>query len=91
MTVTVKRAERALAIVRQWAVDRHGYTEDELNNSDLSLKMDWDWPTGGPTPAIIWEEGPYDWAMGLSFTVSDAIAGVFAEPFSGWALCLYPD
>lgn len=27
------------------------------------LKMDWDWPVGGPTPTILLEGGPYDWAI----------------------------
>jgi hypothetical protein len=91
MAVTQKRAMRAFQIVREWAMRTQGYTEEELNGTDLALRMDWDWPSGGPTPSIIWEGGPYDWAMDLSFDVSDAIAGIWAEPYSGWALCLYPD
>lgn len=62
------------------------------------LVKDWDWV--GPTPyAIVWEEGPYDWAMlasggGRTEFGSKVepvkVDGVFLEPVTGWALGVYP-
>lgn len=58
-----------------------------------ALNREWDWPSGGPTPTILLEGGPYDWAIDVS--LDDEMIekfreiGVFAEPYSGWALCLY--
>jgi len=54
------------------------------------LNPEWDWP-GSPTPTIILEGGPYDWATEACDALADDMAkiGVFAEPYSGWALCLY--
>jgi hypothetical protein len=57
------------------------------------LHMTWDWP-GEPTPTVILEGGPDDWGVACSFAVQRAMdeAGVpvFVEPWSGWALCVYP-
>lgn len=57
------------------------------------LNMAWDWPSGGPTPTIIMEGGPYDWAVTVSLNTETVAkfkaAGVYAEAYSGWALCLY--
>lgn len=59
------------------------------------LRMDWDWPSSGPTPAVILEGGPYDWAVVCCGWVQDRLdergIPVFVEPYSGWALCLYPN
>lgn len=94
-TVTQRRAEKVLAQVKEvfapWVEDGDGPT----------LNMEWDWPSSGPTPTILWEGGPYDWAMlfphggraEFGFKVKEVTLpkGIFAEPYSGWALCLYPD
>lgn len=57
------------------------------------LVMDWDW-NGKPTPTVILEGGPYDWAIECCFDVQQALkaSGVplFVEPYSGWALSVYP-
>ena len=52
------------------------------------LRMDWDWPSSGPTPTVILEGGPYDWAYEVSGQIK--VDGVFVEPYAGWALCIYP-
>lgn len=58
------------------------------------LRMDWDWPST-PTPAVILEGGPYDWAIVCCGWVQDRLnergIPVFVEPYSGWALCAYPN
>ncbi len=57
------------------------------------LNMAWDWPSGGATPTIILEGGPYDWATTVSLNTEMVAkfkaAGIYAEPYSSWALCLY--
>lgn len=57
MTVTRKQAEAALTAVKKrfkpW-VDAGGPGPE--------LRMDFDWFGHGPGPAIVWEEGPYQWA-----------------------------
>jgi len=37
--------------------------------------------------AVVWEEGPWEWALGLGPDTSKA---VFVEPVTTWALGLYP-
>lgn len=64
------------------------------------LRKDWDFLGTGPTPyAIVWEGGPYDWAMlatgggrgEFGFEVEPVkVDGVFLEPITGWALGVYP-
>lgn len=64
------------------------------NGLGPQLISDWDWP-GKPTPTIILEGGPEDWAIrvaGETETVAAfRAAGVFAEPYASYALCLYRD
>lgn len=56
-----------------------------------NLVPDWDWPSGGPTPTILLEGGPEDWAIWAGAKLRDEFAaiGVFAEPYASYALCLY--
>lgn len=69
--------------------------EEAARNGDGPvLNPAWDWPTGGPTPTIILEGGPEDWAIRVSgdpevLAVTRA-AGLFIEPYASYALCLYP-
>lgn len=60
---------------------------------------------GEPRPTILWEEGPYEWTYALAGIINNGessreeefgftlagqpVPGVFAEPGTGWALCLY--
>ena len=54
------------------------------------LIHDWDYPDSGPiTWAIVWEEGPDEWALTVSHADIFDASRVFAEPYSGWALALY--
>ncbi len=56
------------------------------------LIPDWDW-TGTPTPTVLLEGGPEDWAVRVADECSDAFRaiGVFAEPYASYALSLYPE
>lgn len=95
--VTVKQAEAALAEVARQLGEKLGHpvpTGEEAANRAAGpmLIMDWDWP-GEPTPTIICEglylnDGGWTYALDL-VKVGDA-AGCYAEPYAGWALCLYP-
>jgi hypothetical protein len=95
--VTVKQAELALAEVVRQLSEKLGYQvpsgEDAaMNGEGPVLVMDWDWP-GEPTPSIICE-GLYadgdGWTFALDLPKLWDVAGCFAEPYAGYALCLYP-
>jgi hypothetical protein len=57
------------------------------------LRMDWDWPSSGPTPTVILEGGPDYWAIRCSYWVQQRLdernVPVFVEPYAAWALCAY--
>lgn len=72
------------------------------------LVKDFDWGAGPAPYAIIWEEGPFEWAhLATSGDVDEEMssltghtvwskainqpAGVFCEPYTSWALGIYPD
>jgi hypothetical protein len=63
--------------------------EAARNGLGPQLVMDWDWPSSGPTPTILLEGGPYDWAIEID--LNDKALGVFTEPYAGYALCIYPE
>ena len=100
-TVTQRRAERVRDLVAEqfsaWIDD--SMDENSVPASVPILDMDWN-----GTPTILWEAGPYDWTMyfphgGIEEEFGFAIKSVaskmpktvFAEPYSGYALCLYPN
>lgn len=70
--------------------------------STPTLVMDWDWSDPNGNPSIVWEEGPYDWALmfpygGVSEETGYRVPDVshlvpsdwFAEPATGWAVGIY--
>lgn len=99
-TLTKKQQDQALELVAEWLGPKMGYDgpapvgRDAANTAaGPQLVRDWDWPSTGPVPTILLEGGPYDWACDVSLD-DDMIRrfdeiGVFAEPYAGWALCLY--
>lgn len=100
--VTKTQAEFVLAKVAEWLGPRMGYDGPAPTGSGPAylaegpeLNMGWDWPSGGPTPTILLEGGPYDWAVECSWEVQQEIdkAGksVWVEPYAGYALCIYRD
>lgn len=99
--VTERQARKVLEAVRDqfapWLVD----TDD-----GPELRMEFDWLGYGAHPAIVWEGGPYEWAlvvpygcparsdseMGEIGNVAHRIPkGVYVEPDTTWALGIYPD
>lgn len=100
--VTKAQQRVALAAVAEWLGPRMGYdgpapTGDEAaaHAEGPVLVPEWDWPSGGPTPTIILEGGPYDWAVEVAgdeaVLAKTRAAGLFIEPYAGYALCLYRD
>ena len=95
--VTKRQAEKALAeVARQLSQDFNGGEpvptgrEAAYTGEGPELMMDWDWP-GRPTPTILLEGGIYSgWAVEIDTQAVGKAAGVFAEPWAGYALCLYP-
>jgi hypothetical protein len=97
--VTKTQAEKALALVAAWMGPR-GMTLDGSpapSGKDAAdqgmgpqLIMDWDWP-GDPTPTILLEGGPYDWAIEIGSDIRDDLAKmrIWSEPYAGYALCLH--
>lgn len=60
MPITKEQAEQVLAAVKE----RHeGWFDATDPQQGPKLVQDWDWLESGPTPwAIVWEEGPDEWA-----------------------------
>lgn len=94
------KQEAALQIVAAWLGARMGYDgpaptgmHAAMHALGPQLVSDWDWPSDGPTPTILLEGGPDDWAVRVSMDEGavQALAkiGVFAEPYASYALCLY--
>ena len=100
-TLTTAQQDAALAIVAQWLGTAMGYDAPAPTGPDAAntgqgpmLNREWDWPNS-PTPTVLLEGGPDAWAINVSHdeTVRAQMRehGVYAEPWSGWALCLYPE
>lgn len=58
MKVTEKQAQRVLAAVREQCA---GWIDPEQPDTGPKLVMDFDWMGTGSSPAIVWEEGPFEW------------------------------
>jgi hypothetical protein len=88
ITITERRAKAVLAKLRQQLIRKGQLSADETGPS---LIMDWDWLGGSPAPSIVWEEGPYEWALERSQELQQVISPlVFVEPMTSWALGIYP-
>lgn len=96
--VTKTQANKVLAAVRK-----------QLAGSILPgdagpiVNMTFDWTGYGPNPAIVWEEGPYQWTYmfpyggieeEFGFKIADVSsqlpAGVWCEAVTAWAMNIYP-
>lgn len=101
--VTEKQAQFVLHQVAAWLGSKM-YDDNEPAPTGSSaaykgwgpeLVMAWDWPQE-PTPTIILESGyaPDEWAVACCATIQAKLdAGnipVMVEPFTGYALCMYP-
>ena len=65
-----------------------------------TLVEHWDWNGPGPRWSIVWEGGPYDWAVifphggidpefGTTYEAVELPKGVWTEAMTGWALSIY--
>jgi hypothetical protein len=97
--LTKDQKDKALALVATWLGPKMGYDGPAPTGEQAAYRAEgpmlnpaWDWPSAGPTPTVLLEGGPYDWAIEASWELLDEFAtiGVFAEPYAGYALCLYP-
>ncbi|MGV8972212.1 MAG: hypothetical protein ACOH10_07805 [Rhodoglobus sp.] len=90
-------ADRVLAAVRRQFA---GWL-DPADEGGPQLVKDFDWGAGPAPYAVIWEGGPYDWAMlagegGIEEEFGAKIKAVvfpktvFCEPYTGWALAIWP-
>jgi len=85
--LTARQAEKVLADVKKrYAVLLEG--EPEINQPKLARLGDLMF-IGDPSVkewCIVWESGPYEWAMDYSWKCD--IAGVFAEPYMSFVLTI---
>lgn len=86
-TLTRPQAEAIFAEVKEFYAN---YLKG-WDGGDLRLSQDWDYPDDGPRDwAIVWEEGPDGWTYYFCEHYNAQPNAMFTEPYSGWALCLYP-
>lgn len=95
--VTKAQAEKVLAAVaRQLSKNRGGYPvptgpEAAYNGDGPELNMEWNW-SGEPRPTILLESSAfYEWPFELDLPAINREAGVFCEPYSGYALSIFPE
>lgn len=80
-TVTKRDAERVLAAVkrqcRAYCVDEHG----KPSGSQPEILKDWDWTGHGAAKySIVWEEGPYNWAVNFPYGgIDDEMTSLMQE------------
>lgn len=96
--ITKRQAQQALRQVRQQFT---AYIDSDADGPKLI--KDWDYLESGPTTwAIVWEGGPYYWALlaqhGGTGEHGETIpaaqrwpANVFVEAATSWAIGLYPE
>lgn len=90
ITRTVKPTKAQALAVLKLVRDKYGISPTSEYGPEL--RMDFDWFGHGGWPTIVWEGGPYDWAVDCSFEVlEDCPRGVWLEPATGWALGIYRD
>jgi hypothetical protein len=97
LRATRRQGERVLAAVRKMF---KGWIQS--GDTGPNLIMDWDWLGYGPQVSIVWEEGPYDWAMlfphggveeEFGFTLKPVTLpkGIWTEPITSFAIAIIRD
>lgn len=97
--VTKRQQEQALRAVAAWLGPQMGHAGPAPTGpgaarhaSGPMLVPEWDWPSV-PTPTILLEGGPHDWAIRVGEDEAVRAAfdriGIWAEPYASYALCLY--
>ena len=97
LKATKRQGERVLAAVRKMF---KGWIQS--GDTGPNLVMDWDWLGYGPQVSIVWEEGPYDWAMlfphggveeEFGFTLKPVTLpkGIWTEAITSFAIAIIRD
>lgn len=98
MNVTRRKAEATLAAVKK----QHRGWPGVDGPYGPKLVENWDWIGSPKRWAIVWEEGPYEWALyfGMGDYVDEEFGttvkgaaipkGVFAEAITSWSVGIYP-
>ena len=97
LRATRRQGERVLAAVRKMF---KGWIQS--GDTGPNLVMDWDWLGYGPQVSIVWEEGPYDWAMlfphggveeEFGFTLKPVTLpkDIWTEPITSFAIAIIRD
>jgi hypothetical protein len=95
--VTKTQMRKALEIVAAWMGSKEGTTalptgpDAARRGIGPDLVPDWDW-SGRPTPTVILEAN-WDWTFSASSELQAEFTkiGLWAEPYSSFALSLYRD
>jgi hypothetical protein len=83
MAVTLAQATKALEAVKS-QYRAHWDTGDRYAAQPPKLVQNWDWLESGPTPwAIVWEEGPFEWAYRAAMGGLDEEACALASDLIG--------
>lgn len=86
---TIKPTEAQALEVLARLNSKYGY--DTPSEYGPKLVMDFDWGYE-EWPAIVWEGGPYEWAVTDSFWLLDGSAkGTWYEAITSWSLGIYVD
>lgn len=98
-TLTDWQQDAALQLVANWVGRENGTGPAPTGEAAYAsargpmLVREWDWGTE-PRPTIIMEGNIHEWAIWASadtlLVTALRACGVYAEPYSSWALCLYP-
>lgn len=91
ITRTVKPTKAQAERVHQAVCAKYGFKPGDPHAPQLV--MDFDWFGHGGRPSIVWEGGPYEWAVDCSFTLleTNPIPGIWYEAATSWALSIYRD
>lgn len=81
--MTTKVTKKQAQAIEKLVCKKYGYKVGDQGAP--KLVMDFDWLGHGGKPHIVWEEGPYEWA--IDFTTDEV--EVFLEPMTNWALGIY--
>jgi hypothetical protein len=89
MELLLRRQRREMLM--DWGLLHWG---DPLPQHRPTIHLRWEglWTPKPPTPALVWEGGPHDWAVTWSLSAKGHSRedGWFSEPENGFILCYYP-
>lgn len=86
--LTARQAQAGLAKARKHYAAWFEANEYSPEEKGPELRENFDWVSNSRW-AIVWEEGPFEWALNFSEKV-DLGTKVWSEPITNWAVALYP-